>query len=294
MLRIRHACLLSALTMTGCSSTLTYSQNVPRQVPAIAEAHSATVGLKPFELRPAKIGVPYMYALETNRRAQFEKADGNANWLTVTADGVLMGTPTGATPQKAEITVYAYALNVVGNREASAPLVRTFSVPVQPDNCLSNGSGSLAWCDDPQLDFDKVRPSRENRFSFAPQGAKDAGAFVAACISAGGCILQFDRLGSPGKRFGYYDPQENRIEWFKGDLPSGLPADSIIRAINGSKVFLSGSVLFHKDVGACRFWAWSVVTQTEDSSNNLVYGPGLHVCIPGLESLLLQLSPIGK
>ena len=107
MLRIRHACLFSVLGTVVFSSTFLYSQGVPQQLPALAATRGATVALTPFELSPAKIGVSYAYALATNRRAEFRKARGNADWLTVSAEGVISGTPTEDTRQEVEITVYA-------------------------------------------------------------------------------------------------------------------------------------------------------------------------------------------
>lgn len=48
---------------------------------------------------------------------------------------------------------------------------------------------------------------------------------------------------------------------------------AVINSINGSKVFLSGSVLIYRQAYSCAFWSWSVVAQTSESSNNLFYGP---------------------
>src|ERR1017187_6896859 len=168
MLRIRHACLFSVLGTVVFSSTFLYSQGVPQQLPALAATRGATVALTPFELSPAKIGVSYAYALATNRRAEFRKARGNADWLTVSAEGVISGTPTEDPRQEVEITVYAYALDANGNREPEAPLGRTFTVRVQPNSCLSAASDSLAWCDDPKPV--EIRPPKQERFSFEPQG----------------------------------------------------------------------------------------------------------------------------
>lgn len=286
MFRIPRACLASVFAASAFT-TLLNSQNVPQPLPVLASTHSTAVASRPFALSPARIGVPYAHALETNRRAQFEKAGGNADWLTVSPDGVLTGTPPEGSAQEAVITIYAYALNDAGNREPEAPLVRSFAVAVQPNDCLSAGAGSLAWCDDPPPGRDGLRPSKEERFAFELQGIetsresledKRQADFVQDCNWHSGCILQFDRLGGPITRFGYYSPKAHRILWFidfpgKGMKDDIIKQDDILNAINGSKVFLSGSVILRRDVKQCKFWAWSVVTETEDSSNNLIYGP---------------------
>ena len=64
---------------------------------------------EPHELNSARIGQPYAYALETSRRAYFEKIGGNATWLSVTAEGVLIGTPSRNASTKSTITVRAYS-----------------------------------------------------------------------------------------------------------------------------------------------------------------------------------------
>ncbi len=101
------------------------------------------------------------------------------------------------------------------------------------------------------------------------------------------CIIQFDRLdGEAGKgsnvgRLGTYNTNlYRRIDWSRTSIAStqknplqNPTKAAIIRAINGSRVFISGSVLVLKDVDNCGFWAWSVLAQTGDSSNNLYYGP---------------------
>src|ERR1022692_3905828 len=59
------------------------------------------------ELSPAKAGALYAYALETNKPAEFRKVKGSAEWLSVTRDGILTGTPDEHSLARTEITVEA-------------------------------------------------------------------------------------------------------------------------------------------------------------------------------------------
>jgi hypothetical protein len=100
----------------------------------------------------------------------------------------------------------------------------------------------------------------------------------------GNCIVQFHRLRGAGGELGGFgivnseknNKQEtNAIVWSSVDpkLDNLEPRlIDLINAINGSKVFISGSVLIRTNVESCRTLSWSVVTQTVDSSNNLFYG----------------------
>lgn len=85
-----------------------------------------------------------------------------------------------------------------------------------------------------------------------------------------GCIVQFDRLRKFPNEFGLFNPATHSINW--GHASFGYPTrDTIVNAINASRVFLSGSVWIHDGVTECSRRSWSVVTQTRDSSNNLYY-----------------------
>jgi len=251
--------------------------------------------IEPLELSPAKIGVPYAYALETSRPAYFEKAGGNAAWLIVTAEGVLTGTPPGDAPPKSEIIVYAHPFDPQGNVE-NRRFSRTFVVPVQKNPCTLGNHGDFRWCSDETA---RRQQSSGDRFGFAPAEPD--------CNDSNGCIVQFDRLflpkvneatdderpaGIEGGRFGHFNPRIHQIVW-NADL-SGLPKDAIINAINGSKVPLSGSVLIHRAVRGCRFWSWSLVTQTTNSSNNLYYGSSdlTAFCTDGNDGTVLIVLPI--
>lgn len=232
-------------------------------------------GDQPIEISAARIGAVYAYALETSLPAHFAKAKGNAEWLTVTREGILTGTPTPGAPATSEITVEA---SLKGSR-----IQRTFIVPVLPADCPARGSSVLAWCSDLGADPQAWRPEPEQRFAFQPREVSfndGAPAGLECRNSHDGCIVQFQRLRGPYGEFGHFNPKKDRIEWLpesgKPDEPTSAAAkakDLLINAINGSKVFLSGSVLIRHNVGSCPFWSWSVVTQSVNSSNNLFYGP---------------------
>jgi len=146
---------------------------------------------------------------------------------------------------------------------------------------------TLAWCDDQAA---ARQPAKNQslflRFQYVEVEEK------LAC-GKGNCILQFDRLQCAYGTYGHFVPSEYKIEndgqfnlsqdkadrcrhltdpWLD-KVSTSLPEGMIIDAINGSKVFLSGSVLVSEHVKNCKTWSWRVVTQAEESSNNLYYGP---------------------
>lgn len=262
-MRIRYIRHLFVITAGLLSPSMFLGQNARTQAVRFGIADCGSPDSKPVELPSAKVGVPYAFALETNLAAHFERVEGNADWLRVTDDGVIMGTPPAGALKESEITVCAHFDHVAGNRDR---LVRTFIVPLQPDRCSGSDFDALSWCDS-----EAIRPSKGQRFAFAPE----EGNLVPSdpdCDGASGCILQFDRLSWTRGRFGHFDRAAHHSSWFER-LSPGLPEDSIINAINASKVFISGSVLIRKHVNDCPFWSWQVMAQTEDSSNNLFYGP---------------------
>ena len=244
---------------------------------------------KTVELRPARIGSLYQYQLETNRRASFQKC-GGSGWLKVYPDGMLAGTPPPDAPAANGVIVYATALDDQGNPiPGSKRISRTFVVPVHAGDCDSRDTDDLAWCNEGKLDPDvpipvtdecaEQRPSKDARIAFEPTETglptpENDGTSSKAKkdCSNQGCIVQFDRLREGVYTFGHFQPKKQNVLW--GDESfEGLPKESIIKAINGSKVFLSGSVLIRTKVEHCGFWSWSVVTQAQESSNNLFYGP---------------------
>jgi hypothetical protein len=84
-------------------------------------------------------------------------------------------------------------------------------------------------------------------------------------------ILQFARNRGGQGEFGHFNPQEDRIDWTITD-GSQFKA-SFVKAINASKVLISGSILTHGGLPDCAHQLWKVVTESTDSSNILVYGP---------------------
>jgi hypothetical protein len=247
---------------------------------------------KTVELRPAKIGSFYQHKLETNRSAVFKKC-GGADWLEVSPDGLLAGTPPDDAPVWNAVIVYATPLDYRGNPERGhKPVSRTFVVPVQPDDCAAHDDADLAWCHEGKLDPDvpipvadecaagpEQRPSKKARIAFqpneinSPRPNKNGTSLDPGKDCDGqGCIVQFDRLHEGAHEFGHFQPGMQKVDWGNVSF-KGLPKEAIIRAINGSKVFLSGSVLIRTNVEHCGFWAWSVVAEAQESSNNLFYGP---------------------
>lgn len=234
------------------------------------------------DLPAAKIGNVYAHALATNRPSYFEKSAGNAAWLTVTRDGVLTGTPPSDAPPRAEITVNAYPLDDSGRPDLRAePLVRSFLVPVQNDGCATGPGVPFAWCDAvpaaPGGDPPQSSPPVFSPQNVAPLQPIEKGITIRTfstnyCNGPNGCIMQFHRLLSVEGNFGYFDAATNQIVWsgypYMGDLEP-----TVINAINASKVFVSGSVFIYRHVRDCHESSWSVVTQTVESSNNLVYEP---------------------
>lgn len=264
--------------------------------------------VKPVELPSATTGRLYAYALETNKPAHFVKSGGNADWLRVTPEGVLAGTPSSEAPAVSVIAVEALA---DGRGSDSVSLHGWFVIRVQTNSCVGGGTEELEWCDGgaavPQ------RPAKNKPLAFGPmEQREDADSSIEGekdCYSLNGCIVQFDRLheeeidelykkiiaclnkvhadriqrkvaldGLPRKtgELGHYNPATRSFIWKEeqlGSPPGGTLKSDIVRSINGSKVFMSGSVLINTGVDDCEFYSWSVVTQTVDSSNNLFYGP---------------------
>lgn len=232
------------------------------------------------DLPAAPAGAVYAHALEINRPAYFEKTAGNADWLTVTHDGILTGRPHSGDPRRAEITVTAYPLDASGHRDLSAkPLVRSFVVPVEENRCMSGGGQPLAWCDAAP---DAGPPQNAPRSAFSPKNQE----FVEViqkegqeilnlppeCAGTEGCIMQFNRLLGADGEVGTFDPAAHSINWHNLPLTGELETQ-VIDAINASKVLISGSVFIYEHVKDCKDWDWSVVAQTTESSNNLVYEP---------------------
>jgi hypothetical protein len=189
---------------------------------------------------------------------------------------VITGVPTRDAPAKSEIKVYAYAADAGGSRlEETTPLMRSFVVPVLSNDCSQSENETLAWCDS-QVDVQAAGqyPSKKQSLAFAFQ--TQAVTEGKSQCDEGSCILQFDRLRDKHKTYGYFDPSKHKIYPWNDDVTKEItspPAATIINAINASKVFLSGSVLIRKHVAGCPSWSWRVVTQAEESSGNLYYGP---------------------
>jgi hypothetical protein len=134
----------------------------------------------------------------------------------------------------------------------------------------------------------EVRPARTDRASFGPRSSavqtqksvapqsviiENAGnATMSRECSGAGCIVQFDRLRTTPNEFGLFNPATHSIDWGHASFGNST-RDTVVNAVNASKVFLSGSVWIHDRIKNCSYWSWSVVTQTRDSSNNLYYGP---------------------
>ena len=253
--------------------------------------------VQPVQLPAAKTGQPYAYALETNRPADFEKLGGEPAWLKVTPDGVLTGTPPPGARPVSTISVGAWVIDASG-RKSGRRITRDFVLKVEPNPCRRESGADLMWCDAVSVG---VRPSRGVEFAFQPEQMCDTPGADGMCASFSdlekdcekvkegrygkdGCIVQFDRLhlirdGSTiiaRGAIGSFDAQNRRFSW-SSEPPSSAPAGSlraeVVKAIDGSTVFLSGSVLIRKKVGSCQFWSWSVVAQTVDSANDLYYGP---------------------
>jgi hypothetical protein len=236
------------------------------------------------DLPPAQIGAVYAHPLATNRPAYFEKSAGDAAWLTVNHDGVLTGTPPSDAPPRAGITVTAYALDASGHPDVVAePLVRSFVVPVEKNSCAAAYGSPLVWCNAPAAAPAADPPQKSPQPVFSPKNLapiqiKALDGHTAevlstdSCDDANGCILQFHRLRGVEGDFGYFDPHKNQIIW-KGYPLIGDLEMAVINAINASKVLVSGSVFIYEHVNGCSQWSWSVVTQTVESSNNLVYEP---------------------
>lgn len=107
---------------------------------------------KPVELRVATVGEHYEHALKTSKPARFIKASGNAPWLSVTANGVLTGTPGSDAPGMSEITVDAFPLDATGNPSSgSEPFRRTFVVPVRIMACATRNKDEFSWCDESEV-----------------------------------------------------------------------------------------------------------------------------------------------
>lgn len=221
------------------------------------------------ELRDAaKVGEPYESALPEmyQRFSEFSSIPGNTGWLRLDQNRRLVGTPPPGAPSESAIAVCARA-----GDEAPGPKVIRLAILVQvlPKNCIDQKSGALVWCREETTK--EIRPPGKQRFAFAPEDG-----YVIPpdpeCNGPDGCILQFDRLSGERGMFGHFSLAAHHSWWFERLSPADFEK-SIIDAINGSKVFISGAVLIRKDVPACRFWSWQIMAQTEDSSNNLYYGP---------------------
>lgn len=271
----------------------------------------------PTELRPARIGAVYALALDTNRPAKFEKSGGNAEWLRVTEDGILTGKPDPDAPPASEITVTARALAADGNIDTTvAPLTRAYLVRVIANPCAAADSDPLAWCDaqattaapPPAPSKAAPPPSPGSRFAFSPLNLFNLSQFrrfattgkpillLNSCPGANGCVVQFHRLRGENGEFGSFDSSIHNVVWSNEPL-TGTLGEQIIDAINGSKVFISGSVLVYEQVDSCANWSWSVVTQSMESSNNLVYPASdmTYFCVDGkkgVKGTILLVLPV--
>jgi hypothetical protein len=217
-------------------------------------------------LNPAATGRLYTYTIETTQPAIFNKVSGNADWLTVTRDGVLRGTPDKNAPAKSEITVEAFW--------QGPPLRRTFVIPVYAQ-CLGGRDEVFAWCDGERPGEDGVRPNHNDGIAFRltekpndKRGDMDCPKDKDKDKDSDGCIVQFSRLRGFRGDFGHFE--DNQVAWSLKNYDGDGPA---IDAINGSKISLSGSILILDRVDNCKFLSWMVLTQSVDSSNILFYGP---------------------
>lgn len=241
------------------------------------------------ELSPARIGSVYAYAIQANHAAHFTKVDGNSAWLSVTPDGILTGTPNPDAAKTAEITVEA-------SWQGQA-LRRSFVLQVLPFGCRTEAV--LGWCDEeaeprgPAGDQgESAKTAAEavpERFAFQ---ARELGPNLTPtdldCPLGQYCIVQFHRLHAPRGEFGHFNPQSGFIDW--NGFTGGPLQKPITDAIDGSKVLFSGSVIFRKKVTACESLSWTVVTQTVDSSNNLIYAaPDITVFCTEDHTLLIVL-----
>lgn len=235
-------------------------------------------------LSSATVGRLYAYVIETSKPALFTKIGGNADWLLVTPDGLITGTPAEGAPVISDITVEASWQGVT--------LRRSFVIPVQPRTSCDAGSGRFTWCDQPTSSGvqdpvdppvsanppkcmqDEMRPDRGCKFAFHATQGVDEKTLQCDAIKKDGCIVQFSRtIGDTGK-FGHFTG--NRIEFGTNVAAQSNDeghVNAVIQAINGSNVFISGSVLIREDVHDCKYWSLTVVAQTTDSSNILIYGP---------------------
>ena len=257
----------------------------------------------PHDLPAAKSGQPYAYALETSQPATFVKLNGDADWLTVSSDGLLSGTPRDE-QRFVTITVRATPLE---SSDGKKELIRTFRLEVKANLCRENSHGGFAWCDSTAL-MAQQRPVNRERFSFEPSPIGWTYTanqpdfkwldFKGSCEKTTGCIVQFDRLKrdtlppddskhSVPERdkgtLGSFNKTTHHIDYIHDTLASLVShqhdtdhdslAEDVVKAIDGSKAFLSGSVMIRTQVPSCSFLSWSIVAQTTDSSNNLYYGP---------------------
>ncbi|MGP0071422.1 MAG: hypothetical protein ACLPWF_05760 [Bryobacteraceae bacterium] len=247
----------------------------------------------PTALNAATIGRLYVYAIETSQPAHFAKVGGNTDWISVSPEGVLIGKPGENAPPETEITVEASWQGLT--------LRRTFVIPVGPlEPCVGQGKDFFAWCG-PTVEHENAQPApspvestdtwdsggapncdtdtgeRQDkgcRFAFHPSEKSVSAEDCPNGDPVEGCILQFTRLDGKSGMFGHFI--RNGVEWNMPVVWDSINLSSdkntVINAINSSKVFLSGSVLIRKNVPNCQFWSWTVVTQTVDSSNILFYG----------------------
>lgn len=213
------------------------------------------------QVNAATVGHLYAYTIATTRPARFEKSGGNAGWLSITPEGMLTGTPDRAAPAKSEIQVKATSAE-------GAMISRIFIIPVyQP--CGEGGGEVLAWCDGEMQDEHSVRSKHGEDIGFRlTETQNDKRGDMDCPQDSAGCIVQFSRVRGFRGDFGHF--KGDRVAWHLNDYGGDGP---IIDAINGSRAFLSGSVLIHKAVDDCKFLSWMVLTQSVDSSNIVFYGP---------------------
>jgi hypothetical protein len=232
----------------------------------------------PVNLTAAIRDEPYAQVLRTNKPARFEKVGGNAVWLAITPEGALTGTPPRGAPEKSIIVVKAFPLDLTGKlANPQTALTRTFIIPVHSKVCSGRNTDNFAWCDAAPSTANGSRPRQGERLAFEPvpigEAAKRKGPLQASqvrpsaplahefdltadCTQLSGCIVQFDRLLLPKGALGRFDTGSRQNVWDTAllkELPSDPMILEVVKAIDGSKVFLSGSVLIRMGVADCRF-----------------------------------------
>jgi hypothetical protein len=212
----------------------------------------------PVTVAGAIAGRPYVYRIGVTGSGMADFLPirgGNARWLTVTKDGMLEGlTPLNASHRS---TIGVRACGV-----GKTPLRRVFVVPVETLPCAA--SGDLDWCER-NPGAVEVSPTTV-RFS------EEAVLTEKLEQWEGPRIIQFSRVEGDHGAFGNLDHFRSKVVSSVDAVMFAPQAPSLVNAVNGSKVPLSGSILVQKGVPNCSAYQWRVVTLSVDSSNVLVYG----------------------